>query len=196
VLIFVLLLPREMIGKLKEEMKMQEEMLMDLMISRRSIRKYTSEPIAEGKILQIVKAGMYAPTARNEQPWHFVLINERSIMKEIVNFHPHATMLEHASWAIFVCADLRLEKSPGYWMVDCASATQNLLLAAHSLGIGSVWLGIYPREERMNGMKNLFKLPDYIMPFSLVSLGYPAETKETPDRFNSARIHYNGINIE
>jgi nitroreductase len=96
-----------------------------------------------------------------------------------------------AEKAILVCGDLNLEKFKGYWMIDCAAATENLLLAAHSLGLGACWLGIYPREGRVTGMRKLLHLPTHIIPFALVSLGYPAEEKPQEDRYNESRIHHN-----
>lgn len=100
-------------------------------------------------------------------------------------------MLKEADKAILVCGDLHLEKFKGYWMIDCAAATENILLAAHSLGLGACWLGMYPREGRVAGMRKLLQLPSFIVPFALISLGFPAETKSVEDRYNPLRIHRN-----
>ena len=100
-------------------------------------------------------------------------------------------MLTCADKAILVCGDLQREKHKGYWMIDCAAATQNLLLAAHANGIGAVWLGIYPREDRIQGMKMLLNIPEHIVPFALISLGYPNEQKKCENRFQHERIHFN-----
>jgi len=134
---------------------------------------------------------MYAPSARNEQPWHFIVINNRELMNRIMKVHPYASMLAEANVAILVCGDEKLEKSKGYWPVDCAAATQNLLLAAYSLGLGAVWLGVYPRKERQDGIREIFRLPAHVHPFSLISVGYPAEAKDIPDRFKEERIRWN-----
>ncbi|GAB4302495.1 MAG: nitroreductase family protein [Marinilabiliales bacterium] len=158
---------------------------------RRSIRKYKSTPVEEEKINMLLKAGMYAPSARNQQPWHFIVIDDRKILNDLATIHPYAKMLLEAPLAILVCSDDTLEETKGYQAVDCSAATQNILLAAHDLGLGSVWLGVYPREQRMNDIKNLFALPKHIHPISLIAIGYPDETKEVPDRFHPERIHIN-----
>lgn len=164
--------------------------IIDFLCTRRSIRKYTAERVSEQIVSEILKAGMFAPSARNQRPWHFIVVREKSTMSEITKIHPYSGMLMHASVAIVVCADLSLEQSEGYWVQDCAAATENMLLAAHGLGLGSVWLGIHPRTERSNGIKELFKLEEKIKPFSIISLGYPAEEIPLPDRFDKERIHY------
>ena len=134
---------------------------------------------------------MYAPSARNQQPWHFIVIDQGDLFERIMKVHPYSAMLSEAAVAILVCGDDKLELSKGYWPVDCAAATQNILLSAHSLGLGSVWLGVYPRKERIDGIREIFSLPANIHPFSLVSLGYPAEKKEVPARFNEKRVRWN-----
>jgi nitroreductase len=135
---------------------------------------------------------MYAPSARNEQPWHFIVIDRKELFDKIMKVHPYASMLSESGAAILVCGDEKLELSKGYWPVDCSAATQNILLAAHSLGLGAVWLGVYPRPERQNGIRDIFQLPGHIHPFSLVSLGYPAEEKEMPCRYDEKRVRWNG----
>jgi nitroreductase len=160
-------------------------------ITRRSIRRFRSEPIKQEAIEDIVRAGMYAPSAVNCQPWHFIIVDDPALFEKIMEVHPYSGMLRQAQYAIMVCGDQHLEHAPGYWSVDCGAATQNLLLAAHSKGIGSVWLGLHPREERKEGMRKLFDLPGHIQPFSLVALGYPDEEKQVPDRFKKERIHFN-----
>ncbi|GAI87989.1 unnamed protein product, partial [marine sediment metagenome] len=94
--------------------------------------------------------------------------------------HPYSKMLKEAGLAILVCGDERLQLSKGYWVVDCGAATQNLLLAAHGIGLGAVWLGVHPREKRKSGIRKIFHLPDHVQPFSLISIGYPAEDKPVP----------------
>ncbi|MCX7797224.1 MAG: nitroreductase family protein [Melioribacter sp.] len=160
-------------------------------LTRRSIRKFENKEIAEELIIKLLEAAMYAPSARNTQPWHFVVINDRKKLDEIPRLHPYADMCYDAPLAIMVCGDLNLEPLEGYIAINCAAATQNLLLAAHDLGLGAVWLGVYPRKERMEKLSKFFGLPSNIIPVSLVAIGYPAENKEKPERFNPERIHYN-----
>lgn len=135
---------------------------------------------------------MYAPSAANKQPWHFILVKNKERLFRISEVHPYAAMLKEAKAAIVVCGDEQLANTPAYWPVDCAAATENILLAAYGFEIGSVWLGVYPREERMKVIGELFDLPPNIKVFSIVSLGYPAEIKPLPDRFKKERIHYEG----
>ena len=163
-------------------------------LTRRSIRKFRQEPVPPERLKTIIEAGMYAPSARNEQPWHFIVITERDIMDEIMHAHPYASMLDKAPVAILVCGDTGLEKSPGYWSVDCAAATQNMLLAAHAAGIGSVWLGVHPRQGRKDALRKICGLPSHVEPFSLIALGYPDEAKEKPDRWRKERVHSNRWN--
>ncbi|HAF28968.1 MAG TPA: nitroreductase family protein [Bacteroidales bacterium] len=164
---------------------------MEGILTRRSIRKYTKQEVASNQVDTLIKAGMYAPSASNQQPRHFIVINESDILNKIAEVHPYAKMLKQAQLAILVCGDINLELSKDYWVVDCSAATQNILLAAHELGLGAVWLGIHPREERKSEIRNIFKLPENIQPMSLISIGYPAEEKEMPERFKPERIHYN-----
>ena len=161
------------------------------LLQRRSIRKYTDKPIAEAIIEDLLNAGMHAPSARNIQPWHYVVINDRHTLDELAVAHPHAKMLKQATLAILVCGDKKLQEMDGYIIQDCSAATQNILLAAHAHGLGSVWLGMYPREQRMQGVAKLLDLPDHILPVSLISIGYPDEQKEAPERYKSDRIHFN-----
>lgn len=164
---------------------------MEGILTRRSIRKYTAKEVSEDQIEVMLKAAMYAPSASNQQPWHFIVIKDRNILDKIAEVHPYAKMLTQAALAILVCGDEERELSKGYWVVDCSAATQNILLAAHDLGLGAVWLGVHPREERKNEVKKIFDLPQNIQPMSIISIGYPDEEKETPDRFKPERIHYN-----
>jgi len=164
---------------------------MDVILTRRSIRKYVNKPISDDLIKELLEAAVSAPSAGNQQPWHFVILDDKSTFQDILTFHPNAKMLKEAQKAILVCGDLSLEKFKGYWLLDCAAATQNILLAAHAKDVGSCWLGIYPREDRMTQMKKLLGMPDHVIPFSLISLGYPAEEKSKENRYDSSRIHYN-----
>jgi len=100
-------------------------------------------------------------------------------------------MLREASVAILVCGDLSEEKHGGYWIQDCSAATQNILIAAHAKGLGAVWLGIYPRKERIDGMRKLLGIPEHVVPLSLISIGYPAEQKPPANRYNAFKIHNN-----
>lgn len=164
---------------------------MEAILSRRSIRRYTAEPVLEKVIQELLEAAMSAPSANNEQPWHFVIINERQILDEIPKYHPYSYMLREAPLAIAVCGDLKRETVKGYWVQDCSAATENILIAAQAKGLGAVWLGIYPREERAIAFQKLLRLPEHIIPLCLVSVGYPAEKKPHANRYDPSRIHHN-----
>lgn len=159
--------------------------------TRRSIRLYMPKPVPRELVTDVVRAAMYAPSAGNERPWHFMVLTDRAILDEIPRFHPYAAMLKHASVAILVCGDIPLEKHKGYWVLDCAAATQTLLLAAHAKGLGSVWCGVYPTEDRVANLRKLLNLPEHIVPFSLLPLGFPAEVKPPVERFDPLRVHDN-----
>ena len=163
--------------------------LMEAVLKRRSIRQFTDRPIAQDDLNTLLRAAMMAPTARNCQEWEFVVVRNKETFKKMMHVHPYAKMLEQADCAIIVCGNTQREHAPGYWMADCGAATQNILLAATSLGIGSVWLGVYPNEERMKGLAALLGLPDYVKPLNIIALGYPAEKKEEVGRFDPAKIH-------
>jgi len=163
---------------------------MEAILTRRSIRKYTKQPVSDEVLKELLEAAMYAPSAGNRQPWCFVVINDRKILNEIPEYHPYAQMLKGAPVAILVCCDINLENK-GFGVEDCSAATQNILLAAHAKGLGAVWLGVYPAEPTVTATKKLLNLPEHITPISLISIGYPAEQKPQPNRYRADRVHYN-----
>ena len=163
--------------------------IMEAILTRRSIRKYTGKPVGEALLRELLTAAMSAPSAGDQRPWHFVVITDRKTLDAVPRVHPYAQMLRQAPAAVLVCAELGLEKHKGYWVQDCSAATQNLLLAAHCKGLGAVWLGLHPVQERVAAIKKLLGLPEGVMPLSLVAIGYPAEKKLKEDRFDPARVH-------
>jgi len=164
---------------------------MEAIFTRRSIRKYTSDPISEDVMEQALRAAMSAPSAGNAQPWHFVVVTDRKILDGIPEYSPYAAMCRHAPAAVLVCGDLSLEKFPGYWALDCSAAIQNMLLAARALGLGTVWTGIYPTEDRIVAFSKNFNLPENVKPHSLVVMGWPDAEFKRQDRFKPERIHRN-----
>lgn len=164
---------------------------MEAILTRRSVRKYTDEPVPEKVIKTLLEAAMSAPSAGNQQPWHLVVIDERQMLDAIPDVHPYARMLRQAPLAILVCGDLQRERSPGFWVQDCSAATQNLLLAVRAQGLGGVWLGVYPREERVEGLRELLGLPEHVVPLALVSIGHPASEQGPANRYDEGRVHRN-----
>jgi nitroreductase len=164
---------------------------LDAIFFRRSIRKYTDQPVPDELVNDLLKAAMAAPSAGNEQAWQFIVIRDRALLDAIPKFHPYSAMLKHASIAILVCGDLSREKFKGLWVQDCSAATQNLLLAATAKGLGAVWTAVYPMEDRMTGMRKLLGLPEHVIPLSLIPVGFPAEQPGRADRFDAFRVHKN-----
>ena len=164
----------------------------EAVLSRRSIRKFHSDRVSEEIVDKLLAAGMNAPSAGNQQPWHFIVIDDREILNKIPEFHQYSQMLKHAPLAICVCGDLAKQIHEGYWIQDCSAATENILIAAHALGLGAVWLGIHPRKKRIEGLKELLNIPDSVEPLSLISLGQPDEEKPPAERYLQERIHRNG----
>ncbi len=163
----------------------------EILFTRRSIRQYKEGAMPKDELIEeLIHAAMCAPSARNKQPWHFVIVKERENLKRLADFHPYGKMLNQAALAVLVCGDLQIDDSVNYLVQDCSAATQNLLLAAHASGLGAVWLGIFGRDERMAMMTEFFKLPSNIVPISLISIGYPAEEKAPNNNFNVQRLHF------
>jgi nitroreductase len=157
--------------------------------TRRSIRRYTAQPVDEETVERILHAGMMAPSAGNQRPWAFVVTRDKEKLLKISQTHKYATMAADAPVAVLVCGDMRGLPSPRFFMQDCAAATENILLAAHALGLGAVWCGVFPDERWTVVYRELFGLPEYVEPFAFIPMGYPAEAKAPPERFDRSRIH-------
>lgn len=158
--------------------------------SRRSIRQYSKKPVPGDLLIRLVEAAMQAPSARNKQPWHFIICTERKILDALAEAHPYGKMLSQATAAILVCGDRELEEMDLYLLQNGSAATQNILLAAHELGLGAVWLGLQPREKRVAAVKQVLNVPGHIYPVSLISIGYPAEHKEPVNRFDARKLSW------
>jgi nitroreductase len=120
-----------------------------------------------------------------------VWIDDRKLLDAVPKVHPYSRMIRQANAALLVCADLASEEREGYWAQNCSAATQNILIAATQRGLGSVWLGVYPNEDRMRGLRELAGVPEGFIPFSLVVLGHPAEKKDPHTGIDVAKVHYN-----
>ncbi len=167
--------------------------VLDNIMTRTSIRAYEEKDVEEEKVEKMLRAAMAAPTAGNKQPWTFVVIKDKDILHTI-SAHLHTIrMAEKAPLAVVVCGDM--EKTfPGdgldYWVEDVSAATENLLLAAHGMGLGAVWCGIYPMQERVAFLKELLQLPENMVPLNVVPVGYPAESPDPKDKWKPENIHY------
>jgi nitroreductase len=165
--------------------------ILEAIQTRRSIRVFTDQPVSPDLVRQILQAAMMAPSAGNAQPWQFLVVDDRSILDHIPTIHPYAAMSRQAQVGILVCGDLSREKYPGFWVQDCAAAIQNMLLAAHGLGLGAVWTGIYPDADREGRFREFFRLPASIIPLAFIPIGYPGQHPSSRDRFDPDRIHSN-----
>ena len=164
-----------------------EKKLIEAILARRSIRKYTAEPIGRKDITTLLEAAMAAPSSSNRKPWHFIVITDRQTLDSLADVHPYGKMLFEAPLCIVVCGDTTI--SPSSWVQDCSAATENLLLGAVALGLGAVWLGVHPRANRVGPIKNLLKIPENVVPLNLISIGYPAEEKEPRTQYDELRVH-------
>lgn len=163
-------------------------------LSRRSVRTFTEKRISPEDIHTILRAGMSGPTCVNARQWSFIVVTQREKLIQMAqaNGRP-AAPLKNAALGILVCGDLSraFVPAPDYWVVDCAIAAQNMTLAAHGLGIGSVWLGTWPQMERVEKQRAVFGLPEEIVPHSILAFGYPAEENTGErDLFEADRVHY------
>ncbi|MGC9394778.1 MAG: nitroreductase family protein [Anaerolineae bacterium] len=163
---------------------------LEVIFTRRSIRRYTNEPVTEEEIKTILKAGMNAPSANNRQPWSFIVVDEREKLNAIMEVHPYSRMLAEAPLAIIVCGDAAAANK--FWQQDCAAATENILLAARALGLGTVWMGVYPDLPRAKGIAALFGIPKGIEPMCIIAVGHPAEQKGRVERYDAGKVHRNG----
>jgi len=161
---------------------------------RKSVRSYTGQEVSEEQLIALVKAGMAAPTARNRQPWQFVVLRDKEIMTGLADKLPYAKMLASAAAGIVVCGDLEIAKagnSEDMWMLDCAAATQNILLAAEGMGLGGVWTACYPYEDRMQTISTAVGLPEHILPLCVIPIGHPTGIDKPKDKWKPERLHWN-----
>jgi nitroreductase/flavin reductase (DIM6/NTAB) family NADH-FMN oxidoreductase RutF len=170
-----------------------ETAVFDNIMTRTSVRAYQDRPIEDEKVEKMLQAAMAAPTAANKQPWKFIIIKDKNTLKTIADHFHTMTMAAQAPMAIVVCGDMSLtldRDGRDYWIEDTSAATENLLLAAHSMGLGAVWCGIYPQMERVKYLSELLKLPEDIVPLNVIPVGYPAEDPAPKDKWKPESVHY------
>ena len=159
---------------------------------RRSIRVYSQAEVSEEKIQKMLAAAMAAPSAAAKYPWHFVVVRNRQTLSRMAAALPYGQMLASAALGIAVCGDLDKahDRQLSYLLQDCSAAIENLLLCAHILGLGACWLGVHPREDRIKSIKEILSLPASVIPVACVSVGYPGESKEPHEEYNSSYVHF------
>ena len=158
--------------------------------TRRSVRAYTAEPVSDALVEEILRCGMQAPSACNEQPWQFVVLRDKAILAKVGGINPYAAYAKNAPVAILVAGDQALDKCGGYWIEDTSACAENMLLAAHALGLGAVWTGIFPLPERVAAFRALLKMPETVTPMALLVMGHPAEHPAPQDRYRPDRVHH------
>ena len=163
---------------------------MEAIFARRSIRKYTSDPVTDEDITRMLQAGMAAPTGGNRKPWHFIIIKNRETMDKLAENHPYGKMLFEAPLCIAVCGDPSLTPLPRNFVPqDCSAATMNILHAAVALDLGAVWIGL-ALDEHYEMARKFLGIPEDIIPHNLIAIGHPAEQKEPRTQYDETRIHY------
>lgn len=175
------------------ESQTQEQAVLDNIATRTSIRDYEARPVEKEKVEKMLRAAMAAPTAMNKQPWHFVVVDQRSVLDSLADANPNAKMLLKAPLAIVVCGDMDKVIEGGgrdFWIQDASAATENLLLAAHAMGLGAVWTGAYPSEERSKAISATLSLLDNLVPLNMIVIGYPAEHPQPKDKFKEENITF------
>ena len=168
----------------------------EAILQRKSVRSYTGEDVTDEQVQIVLKAAMAAPTTVGSNDYVFLVLRKRENIAKIQKFKPaNAEMLEKVPVVILVCGDRKAAyKFPDpYWALDCSAATENILLAATDLGLGSLWLGIYPNKERTLAVQEAFSLPQDIIPLCGVAIGHCADTKKTPDRFDPKKVFYESL---
>lgn len=159
---------------------------------RKSVRNYTAEPVAEQELDQLVRAGFAAPSARNLQPWEFYVVTDRGTLDGLAAALPYGKMLAEAQAAIVVCGNSR-EFGEGatreMWVQDCSAATENILLAAEGIGLGAVWIGVYPYAPRVEAVSKVLKLPREFIPLNVISIGRPDGKDMPKKKYRESKVH-------
>jgi len=171
-----------------------DEVVYNNILSRVSVRAYQDKAVEKDKVERLLRAGMAAPTAVNKQPWHFVVVTEKKLLAALAETNAQADFTKDAPLAIVVCGDMtKAIEGAGhdFWVQDCAAATENILLAAHAMGLGAVWTGAYPLEERSSEMSKVLKLPETMVPLSMIVIGYPKGEAKAKNKWDAQKVSYN-----
>lgn len=171
----------------------ESEVIYNAIMTRSSVRSYTSQIVDDKTIEKLLRAGMAAPTAGNRQPWEFMVVTDRSTLDQFPAIIPGANMAAKAQLAIVVMGTPAKALMPEYWVQDCSAATENILLAAHGMGLGAVWCGAYPNNEkdRVGQMSQLLAIPDGTIALSIIVIGYPDSEPHVKDKWDTEKVHYN-----
>lgn len=162
----------------------------ELIKKRRSVRKFTDQPVTKEQLKTLLEAAMYAPSAQNKRPWEFVVITNKEIIRKIPTLLPNARMCDTATAVIAVVGIPQSDMPVGYIPGDCGAASQNILLEAANIGLGACWCGVYPRDERMSEARKLLNIPEPKIPFNVIAIGVPNEEPELKGKYEEERVRY------
>ena len=188
----IILLPMCTTPQKQKEAKDNE--VIQTILSRKSVRDYTSQSVSRDTLELLARVAMSAPTAKNMQPWAFIIIDDKATLNQLAEKLPYAKMLPKAPAAIVVCGDLSKalpDESQALWIQDCSNASENLLIAVQALGLGAVWTSAYPDPERNAAVKTVLNLPDHIIPLNVIPIGYPAKNEPAKDKWKPENIRWN-----
>jgi glutathione peroxidase-family protein len=183
--------PTDKMSDIEAAIQQEVNPVLSNIMTRTSIRQYTNEPVSKADIETMLRAGMAAPTAVNRQPWHFVAVTDKAKLAELAG---RRGMIKQAGVAIVVCGNMdKAMQGPAqaFWIQDCSAATENILLAAHALGLGAVWTGCYPMDDRVAEVSKALKLPETIVPLCVIAIGHPAEQPAPKDKWKPENVSYN-----
>ncbi len=162
--------------------------------SRKSVRTFQNDPVSKEKLEMLVRAGMAAPTAVDKRPWEFIVITDRTVLNRLADALPYARMARQAAAGIVVAGDTRKQwggSDSSYWIMDCSAATENILLAAESMGLGAVWTAVYPEDSRTHTVRKILGIPGHIIPLNFIPVGIPQGKEKPKDKYNPAQVHWN-----
>ena len=183
-----------MSGAVGSQASASDAVVYNNILSRTSVRAYQDKAVEKDKVERLLRAGMAAPTAVNKQPWHFVVVADKKLLAAPGETNAQADFAKDAPLAIVVCGDMtKAIEGAGreFWVQDCAAATENILLAAHAMGLGAVWTGAYPLEERSSEMSKVLKLPETMVPLSMIVIGYPKGETKAKNKWDAQKVSYN-----
>jgi nitroreductase len=163
---------------------------MNSIFVRRSIREFLDKPVEKEKIEKILRAGMQAPSAKNQQAWEFIVVTSQEDKEKVSQMSPFSKLAAKATVLIILLGNKNKMTHPEKWQQDLSACTQNILLQIVKEGMGGVWLGVYPTQERVDSLKNIFSLPENIIPFSVVCFGYSKRENTFIDRYNESAVHW------
>ena len=193
-LAIALVMSCSMDAKEKKSNVKNQKAVIENILTRTSVRQYLDKAVPDDIIETLLRAGMAAPTAVNKQPWHFVVVTDRQVLDGLAQANPNARMAARAPLAIVVCGDMNKAlrgDAREFWVQDASAATENILLAAHGVGLGAVWTGTYPNQQRCAAVSKVLALPETIIPLCTIVIGYPVKPQEPKDKWKPENVSWN-----